>query len=131
MTFFLKYHILYRISLDKKNYMTFLSLKLLRATHWTMPAVLSLLGCAMLAATIDAPYRAQVEQWRQQREEALKADGGWLTVTGLFWLKEGDNTVGGESSNDILLPDGSPARLGTLKLQSGHVNFTGSGRCVR
>jgi hypothetical protein len=101
-----------------------------RSARWIVPGALSLLGCAMLAATIDAPYRAQVEQWRQQREAALKADGGWLTVTGLFWLKDGDNTVGSDPSNDILLPDGSPAHLGNLKVQSGHVNFTASGAGV-
>jgi len=103
--------------------MTLTPLTRFRTARWIVPAVLSLLGCAMLAATIDAPYRAQVEQWRQQREASLKADGGWLTVTGLFWLKDGDNTVGSDPSNDILLPDGSPARLGNLKLQSGHVSF--------
>ena len=38
-------------------------------------------------------YRAAIENWRQQKEVALKADGGWLTVTGLFWLNEGENRV--------------------------------------
>ena len=110
--------------------MTFKPLTRFLTTHRMVPVLLSLLGCAMVAATIDAPYRAQVEQWRQQREASLKADGGWLTVTGLFWLKDGDNSVGSDPSNDILLPDGSPARLGNLKLQSGHVNFTASGSGV-
>jgi uncharacterized protein (DUF1684 family) len=41
-------------------------------------------------------YRAQIEEWRQQREARLKADGGWLTVTGLFWLHEGVNSVDSE-----------------------------------
>jgi hypothetical protein len=68
-----------------------------------------------------------VEQWRQQREAGLKADGGWLTVTGLFWLKDGDNTIGSDASNDILLPNGSPAHLGNLKLAFGQATFTASG----
>src|SRR5207244_760140 len=38
-------------------------------------------------------YEAGIAQWRRQKEEALKADGGWLTVTGLFWLREGENRV--------------------------------------
>src|SRR5664280_570755 len=69
-------------------------------------------------------YRALVEQWRQQRESALKADGGWLTVTGLFWLKEGVNTIGSDPADDIQLPDGSPAHLGLLKLQGQTAQFT-------
>lgn len=40
----------------------------------------------------DASYVASIEKWRGEREAALKADGGWLTVAGLFWLKEGNNT---------------------------------------
>jgi uncharacterized protein (DUF1684 family) len=40
-----------------------------------------------------SPYQAGIVKWRQQKEAELKADGGWLTVTGLFWLKEGENRV--------------------------------------
>src|SRR6266478_946469 len=38
-------------------------------------------------------YQAVIAKWRQQKEAELKADGGWLTVTGLTWLKEGQNRV--------------------------------------
>jgi len=41
----------------------------------------------------DSAYKAVIAKWRRQKEAALKADGGWLTVTGLFWLKEGQNRV--------------------------------------
>jgi uncharacterized protein (DUF1684 family) len=40
-------------------------------------------------------YQAEVEKWRAEREAKLKADGGWLTVSGLFWLKDGPNRVEG------------------------------------
>jgi len=48
---------------------------------------------AVAAAAEDTAYKDAIAKWRQQKEEALKADGGWLTVTGLFWLKEGENRV--------------------------------------
>lgn len=54
-------------------------------------------------------YRASIEQWRQQREAKLKADDGWLTLAGLFWLKEGENHFGTDPSNDIILPAGTAA----------------------
>src|SRR5258706_8142248 len=41
----------------------------------------------------DNAYLAEIAKWRRQKETDLKADGGWLTVTGLFWLKEGQNRV--------------------------------------
>ncbi len=50
------------------------------------------MGCAVVACGVmfaADSYRAQIEEWRQQREAALQADGGWLTVPGLFWLHEG------------------------------------------
>jgi len=54
---------------------------------------------------------------------ALKADGGWLSVAGLFWLHEGANPSGKEASNDIVLPDGA-ARAGVLHLDHGKVTAT-------
>ena len=66
-------------------------------------------------ATLDQHYRAQVQQWRQQHEQALTADGGWLTVTGLFWLKDGSNTLGSAPDNDIVLPASAPPKLGLVK----------------
>jgi len=50
---------------------------------------------AVILSADDSAYRASLAKWRQERESALKADGGWLTVTGLFWLKDGDNRVAG------------------------------------
>ncbi|MCX6633012.1 MAG: DUF1684 domain-containing protein [Candidatus Solibacter sp.] len=64
-----------------------------------------LAGAPVFAAT---PFEAEIAAWRQRREAALIADGGWLTVTGRFWLQEGDNRFGRAASNDIVLPDGPP-----------------------
>ena len=50
------------------------------------------------------------------REERLKADDGWLTVAGLFFLKNGENSFGADPLNDIVLPAGSaPAQLGVFE----------------
>src|SRR5437763_1085670 len=63
----------------------------------------------MAAAPIlmAAGYEAEIAAWRAQRESNLKADTGWLTVAGLFWLKDGTNTFGSASTNDIVLPRGA------------------------
>jgi uncharacterized protein len=45
------------------------------------------------AAMAMSAYELQVAEWRRAREAALKADGGWLSVAGLFWLHEGLNRV--------------------------------------
>ena len=56
-----------------------------------------MLRCLTTVAALLAmsPYQAGIVKWREQKETELKADGGWLTVTGLFWLKEGENRVEG------------------------------------
>lgn len=47
----------------------------------------------IVASLAMSAYQADIEKWRVEREAKLKADGGWLTVSGLFWLKEGANRV--------------------------------------
>jgi uncharacterized protein len=74
----------------------------------------------LLAA--DAGHETRIAQWRAAQESKLKADDGWLTVTGLFWLKEGANTFGSASSNRIVLPAHSAApRAGVFELRGGKV----------
>ncbi len=73
------------------------------------------------------PYRLEVEQWRQKREAALKAEDGWLTLTGLAWLKEGENRVGSDPGADVVLPPGTPAKVGTITLHAGKAQFTAAG----
>ena len=68
-------------------------------------------------------YEHDVEKWRRQREADLKADDGWLTVSGLFWLRPGETRIGSDPSNDILLPAHAPSSVGTATLQEGRVRF--------
>jgi uncharacterized protein (DUF1684 family) len=89
-------------------------------------AAMTLLPSLAPAAGPDSTYRAGIAEWRRQHEAALKADGGWLTVTGLFWLREGPNSVGSGAANDIVLPSGAPARLGLVKVEKDRAVFTAS-----
>jgi uncharacterized protein len=92
--------------------------------HWRMlaaSAALLVMGGLLWPAS-DA-YRAQVEEWRRHREAALKADGGWLTVTGLFWLHDGVNSFGSASSKDIVLPADPAVKDGAFDLHNGTVTL--------
>ena len=64
---------------------------------------------------------AEIEAWRTQREARLVADGGWLTVAGLFWLKEGENRFGSANDNDIVLPASAPEHAGVFDFHGGSV----------
>lgn len=73
--------------------------------------------------TSELAYQATIEQWRAQAEARLRADDGWLTVSGLFWLHEGANSAGSAPSSDIVLPAGSPATIGSFFYHDGQVVF--------
>jgi uncharacterized protein len=65
-------------------------------------------------------YTEIIEDERRQRAETLLADRGFLTLAGLFWLDEGDNTFGSGADNDIVLPLGSaPGRTGVFRFERG------------
>jgi uncharacterized protein (DUF1684 family) len=69
--------------------------------------------------TVPEGYHGQIEDWRKRRDERLRADNGWLTLAGLFWLEEGDNTFGSDASNALVFPAGVPARAGLFR-RAGH-----------
>ena len=71
----------------------------------------------------DDGYRAEVEAFRKAREASLKAPDGWLSVAGLFWIKPGETRIGGDPSNDVLLSEGAPSRVGVLSLADGKARF--------
>ena len=83
--------------------------------HLQVAAILAI-PALTLQATNGVDYRAEIEAWRVNREQGLKADDGWLTVAGLFFLKNGENSFGADPLNDIVLPAGSaPAQLGVFE----------------
>src|SRR5205085_11156636 len=69
-----------------------------------MRCVLAAMFALAAAEQPAADYVSSIEKWRTDREARLKADNGWLTVSGLEWLKEGANNI---------------ERLGVVTVKSG------------
>jgi len=83
-----------------------------------------LLAVVAVAAIAQDSYDKTIQKWRAEREAKLKADDGWLTVTGLFWLREGQNEFGSAPTNDIVLPPGSaPDKLGSFEWLNGKITL--------
>lgn len=80
-----------------------------------------------LAATQAAQENydfAALEKFRADREVALKQDTGWLTVAGLHFLNQGDNRVGSDPSNDIVLDFPSvPRHVGVISVNGTAVSI--------
>lgn len=69
-------------------------------------------------------YEQDIMDWHQQRNDRLNQPDGWLTLSGLFWLKAGENTIGAASNNDLVFPgENIPAHLGTLILKDDSVSI--------
>ena len=84
-------------------------------------------SCARKApkSPIDqAAYARELSQWQQKRLADLKSETGWLTLVGLFWLKEGENKFGSDAANDIALPNQQlSAHAGSFNLQNSVVKL--------
>lgn len=86
-------------------------------------AALSSNGIVLENVSIEDRYPAEIKIWRAERVERLKSGTGWLSLVGLHWLKEGDNTIGSAKDNDIVIASALP-KLGTATLSGGEVTFT-------
>ena len=105
-----------------------------RRARTLLAIALAFLGTSTAPALSGDAYRVEVEAFRKAREATLKADDGWLTVSGLFWVKPGETRIGGDPSSDVLLPSGAPEHLGVLTMAEGKATFRvdpGAGRHAR
>src|ERR1700736_1614571 len=81
------------------------------------------LGSVVVFATsarAQTDYNKSIEKWRGDHEVNLKKETGWLTVAGLFWLKEGLNTVGAGEKFDVRLTDKfKQGKFGEIEFKEG------------
>jgi uncharacterized protein (DUF1684 family) len=93
------------------------------------------IGSAANAATPGAAtksaepeYVDAVTQWRDESEQRLRRDNGWLTLAGRFIMKPGANTFGSAATNDIVFPPElkgtGPDVVGTITVDSAKRSVT-------
>ncbi len=76
-----------------------------------------------ISANAQTDYIKKIEKWRVEHEAELKTDNGWLTVAGLFWLKDGVNTIGAGAGYDIELTKNFKGKFGEVDFQNGAANL--------
>jgi uncharacterized protein (DUF1684 family) len=98
------------------------------AASATLAALLALLTSAAAMSAPAGPdleaERARINQWRMKRVESLTSDSGWLTLAGLFWLKDGGNSFGRDPDNSLVLDNPALARTaGSFDVTAHQVRF--------
>ncbi len=84
----------------------------------------ALSALAPAAGADSATEQADVLNWRAQRRAELTSDTGWLTLAGLFWLKEGSNSFGSGPGNDLILSNAAlDETAGTFQVAGHDVRF--------
>ena len=69
-------------------------------------------------------YKETILSERREREERFKtSERGWLGLVGLYWLRDGENRIGSEPSNDIILPLPAPRHIGIVQYNNGVATF--------
>ena len=66
-------------------------------------------------------YFNSVNKWRQEVNNNLRRENGWLALAGLFWLRRGENIIGSAPDSDIRLPARAPKRIGTFEFDGNNV----------
>lgn len=78
-------------------------------------------------AAADAPAAPPADpvevtqKWRDKHEADYRRD--WVSIAGLFPLNQGPNSAGSAGTNNIVLGESLPARLGTFTLTGTKVRF--------
>jgi hypothetical protein len=82
------------------------------------------IGCSKKHKVDIVIYKNEIGHWQLKRAEGLKKESGWLSLAGLFWLKEGENKMGADSSNTVIFPpESSPKYVGSIYLKNGELRL--------
>jgi uncharacterized protein (DUF1684 family) len=92
-------------------------------TLLVLASLLTLASCGDTPPPIDPAYRAEIEAAWAEREARLTADDGWLTLTGLFWLEPGANSVGSAGDAAVRLPAGPEETASLVLDEAGTVTL--------
>lgn len=93
------------------------------ATVWAVAllAMVTLSGCTS-GRHFSAP--SDWLAWREKRHQSIAGTNGWLSLAGLYWLREGENSVGSDPTGHVVLPAGkAPERVGVLVRSGKAVRF--------
>jgi len=96
----------------------------------------SQIGCSQLPQSnstkvTTSKSQAQWQQWVTKYDKGRRSNTGWLSLAGLFWLQQGDNSLGSLSTNQHILPSGSPEELGVISVKDDNIQISVTSEAVK
>lgn len=82
-----------------------------------------MLGQILSQAAYANTWQQDLEEWKSSRVASLTKPHGWLSLIGMEWFHNGENTIGSAADNNIILPHG-PAHIGSFKLSKNSIVFS-------
>ena len=70
-------------------------LRHLLAVALAAPPLALLAACSRAPAPADPDFATRWKAWHERRLERLRAPDGWLALSGLHWLAQGENRIAG------------------------------------
>ena len=87
--------------------------------------ILFVLLCLNGNTQTTGSYQQEINNWHKQRIRDLKAENGWLNLTGLLWLEQGRNNFGSAADNQLVFPKGTiPKHAGYFYRDNDTVSMT-------
>ncbi len=80
-------------------------------------------GCKNSSEEFPSHYLVELEEWRSDRDVKLRAENGFVNLVGLYWLEEGESTIGSSPDNKIVFPEKTKDKIGVVTLKNGIVKF--------
>ncbi|WP_456405796.1 DUF1684 domain-containing protein [Caldithrix abyssi] len=97
--------------------------RLVRLAVFALFIIAAAVFCNKQEGVDEQTYRASIDRWHKERVARLTKPEGWLSLAGLYWLKEGENTFGFGRGHDIEFPgENGQAQLGSFLLHEGKVS---------
>jgi hypothetical protein len=88
------------------------------------------LACILGAGAADTStpndWQKNLLAWRADYAKNLQKPDGWLTLIGLHWLKQGENSVGSAAGNSIVLKSQAVPYLGVVRLDKDAIQLSSS-----
>jgi uncharacterized protein len=80
-----------------------------------------LAAAVALTMAADSAYVKEIDAWRAKHEADYRRE--YVTISGLFFLKPGENRAGSDPANEIVLSKSAPPSIGVFLMDGNRVRF--------